>query len=169
MQNKTLKLSMNAMLIAIGALLHTITPALGLPMQPDFALIVLFFIILINKDYKTTLVASIVLGLITAWTTKFPGGQIPNIIDKLVTGHVVFLFFRLTENVKERIKLSIALSVGTAISGLVFLGSAYILVGLPASFSSLLLAVVVPAIIANVVLGNITFKAIKIAMKATKL
>ena len=33
------KMILNAILIAIGALLHQITPALGLPMQPDLALL----------------------------------------------------------------------------------------------------------------------------------
>ena len=34
----TKNMIMNALLLGIGALLHQITPALGLPMQPDFAL-----------------------------------------------------------------------------------------------------------------------------------
>ena len=72
------KMILNAILIAIGALLHQITPALGLPMQPDFALAMLFIIIVINNDYKTTLISSIIIGILTALTTKFPGGQLPN-------------------------------------------------------------------------------------------
>lgn len=47
------KMVMNALLLAIGAILHQITPALGLPMQPDFALAMLFIIMIINdNDYK---------------------------------------------------------------------------------------------------------------------
>ena len=40
----TKKMVINALLLAIGAILHQITPALGLPMQPDFALAMLFII-----------------------------------------------------------------------------------------------------------------------------
>ena len=82
----TQKLVVNALLLAIGAMLHQLTPALGLPMQPDFALAMLFIIMILNKDdYKTSLVAGIITGIFTSMTTKFPGGQIPNVIDKIVT------------------------------------------------------------------------------------
>ena len=43
----TKKMVINALLLAIGAILHQITPALGLPIQPDFALAMLFIIIII--------------------------------------------------------------------------------------------------------------------------
>ena len=87
----TQKLTLNALLLAIGALLHQITPALGLPMQPDFSLIMLFVIILLNsKDYKTCLTAALLTGIFSAMTTKFPGGQLPNIIDKAITGNLAF-------------------------------------------------------------------------------
>ena len=94
------KMILNAILIAIGALLHQITPALGLPMQPDFALSMLFIIIVINNDYKTTLISSIIIGILTALTTKFPGGQLPNIIDKVVTANVIYFIFKLIGNKK---------------------------------------------------------------------
>ena len=72
----TKKMVMNALLLAIGAILHQITPALGLPMQPDFALAMLFIIMIINdNDYKTSLICAIITGVFTALTTKFPGGQ----------------------------------------------------------------------------------------------
>ncbi|MDZ7548204.1 tryptophan transporter, partial [Clostridium perfringens] len=70
------RMMLNAILIAIGTLLHQITPALGLPMQPDFALAMLFIIIIINSDYKSALISSIIIGVLTALTTKFPGGQL---------------------------------------------------------------------------------------------
>ena len=158
------KMILNAILIAIGALLHQITPALGLPMQPDFALAMLF----INKDYKTTLISSIIIGILTALTTKFPGGQLPNIIDKVVTANVIYFIFKLIGNrVNNNIKMIIALSLGTILSGFVFLGSASLLVGLPGSLVSLISIVVIPAAIMNIFLGMILYKAIVIALKAT--
>ena len=79
------KMTINAILIAIGAILHQITPPIGLPMQPDLSLAMLFIIIILNKDYKTTLISGIIIGVFAALTTKIPGGQLPNIIDKVVT------------------------------------------------------------------------------------
>ena len=78
----TKKMIIDAILIAIGVVLHVLAPSIGLPMQPDFALAMLFIIMLLNKDYKTTLFTGIILGIFTALTTKSPGGQLPNIIDK---------------------------------------------------------------------------------------
>ena len=162
------KMILNAILIAIGALLHQITPALGLPMQPDFAISMLFIIILINKDYKTTLISSIIMGIITALTTKFPGGQLPNIIDKLITAHVIYFMFKVMGNkVSDNIKIISALSFGTIVSGLTFLLSASIIVGLPGSFLTLVTVVVFPATIMNIILGTILYKSIGVALKVT--
>lgn len=162
------KMILNAILIAIGALLHQITPALGLPMQPDFAISMLFIIILINKDYKTTLISSIIMGIITALTTKFPGGQLPNIIDKLITVHVIYFMFKVMGNkVSDNIKIISALSFGTIVSGLTFLLSASIIVGLPGSFLTLVTVVVLPATIMNIILGTILYKSIGVALKVT--
>lgn len=164
------KMTLNAILIAIGALLHQITPALGLPMQPDFALAMMFIIIIINKDYKTTLISSIILGILTAITTKFPGGQLPNIIDKLLTANIIYFIFNLVgEKIADNIKILLALSLGTVLSGLIFLGSASILVGLPGSFISLIIIVVIPAALMNILLGMILYKAIIIALKITNI
>lgn len=89
---KTKKMIINALLLGIGAILHQITPALGLPMQPDFTLIMLFIIMMVNKDnYKTCLISGIITGIFTAMTTKFPGGQLPNVVDKIFTAFIVFL------------------------------------------------------------------------------
>ncbi|MCI6691270.1 MAG: tryptophan transporter [Clostridium sp.] len=162
------KMILNAILIAIGALLHQITPALGLPMQPDFAISMLFIIILINKDYKTTLISSIIMGIITALTTKFPVGQLPNIIDKLITAHVIYFMFKVMGNkVSDNIKIISALSFGTIVSGLTFLLSASIIVGLPGSFLTLVTVVVLPATIMNIILGTILYKSIGVALKVT--
>ena len=92
MRTNTTKLTLNALLLAIGLLLHQLTPAMGLPMQPDMSLIMLFAIMIINKgDYKTSLVCGIVTGIFTALTTKFPGGQLPNIIDKIIAVNLVYI------------------------------------------------------------------------------
>lgn len=99
--NKTKMLTINAMLLAIGAILHQITPAMGLPMQPDFALVMMIIIIVINKkDYKSILVSAIITGVFTAMTTKFPGGQLPNIADKLITSQLVYILICVLDKIK---------------------------------------------------------------------
>ncbi|GKU25734.1 tryptophan transporter [Clostridium folliculivorans] len=163
---KTRKMIINAILLAIGALLHQITPALGLPIQPDFALTMLFIILMINDDYKTAFIAGIIIGIFTAMTTKFPGGQIPNMIDKIVTANLVFLILRgLKGRVKDTLTMGIVLPIGTLISGLIFLESASIIVGLPGSFTALFMAAVVPAMILNLIVGLILYRIVASSYK----
>ncbi|HSQ89076.1 tryptophan transporter [Romboutsia sp.] len=171
MKTNTRKLVLNSILLAMGLLLHQITPALGLPIQPDIALTMLFTIMILNKgDYKNCLVAGIVTGIFTALTTKFPAGQLPNIVDKIITVNLVYLimifiynlpFIRnLNDKKQDSIVLTIILPLGTLISGCVFLGSAQILVGLPGSFATLFMVAVAPAIVINLAVGMFLFKTV---------
>lgn len=169
--NKVKKMTINGILIALGTILHQITPAIGLPMQPDFAIIMLFIIIILNRDYKTIMISSIIIGVLTALTTKFPGGQIPNIIDKLVTGNIIYLVSKILNNkVKEVIEILIYLVFGTAISGATFLYSAMMLVNLPSgtTFVGLVISVVIPTVILNIILGSALYKTITRALKISK-
>ena len=50
-------------------------PSLGLPAQPDFAVSMLFIFMFLNKDYKTTIISGVIIGIFTALTTKTPVGQ----------------------------------------------------------------------------------------------
>lgn len=164
----TKKMVINALLLAIGAILHQITPALGLPIQPDFALAMLFIIMIINNnDYKTSLICAIITGIFTALTTKFPGGQLPNIIDKIVTVNIMYMVMILMNKLEygkvitEKFKISITtfiFALGTLISGTTFLLSAQIIVGLPISFRILFVTVVIPTIIVNSIAGVILYK-----------
>lgn len=166
---KTKKMILNSILIALGFLLHQITPAIGLPMQPDFSLILLFVIIIINRDYKVTVLSALIMGIFTAMTTKFPGGQIPNIIDKLVTANIMFGILLLFKNkVTDTFKMLVCLSLGTIISGMVFLTMASILVGLPSGFINLIKIIVIPTTFMNLILGMILHRAIQRAFKITR-
>lgn len=171
----TQKMIINALLLAIGAILHQVTPALGLPMQPDFALSMLFVIMIINNnDYKTNIIAAIITGIFTALTTKFPGGQLPNIIDKLVTVNIMYLvllFLNKTldliklNNLKENLLVLITFPLGTLISGSTFLLSAKYISGLPADFSILFITVVIPALLINTIGGFIIYQTITLSLK----
>lgn len=172
----TKKMVINALLLAIGAILHQITPALGLPMQPDFALAMLFIIMIINNnDYKTSIIAAIITGVFTALTTKFPGGQLPNIIDKMVTVNLMYVILlsinkitdsiKINESIKKNLLVLISFPLGTLISGTTFLLSAQYIVGLPAKFSILFVTIVIPALIINTIGGFIIYQTINISLK----
>ena len=158
MKTNTKQLTINALLLAVGFLLHYVTPAIGLPMQIDFSLITLVLIITLNKNSFNTCVASgVATGIFAGLTTKFPMGLIPNIIDKITTAIFVYLLIKLLDKtaLHSKIKTIVINAVGTLVSGIVFLVSALLLVGLPAQFSVLFVTVVIPATIVNTVIGSI--------------
>ena len=158
MKTTTKQLVTNALLLAVGFLLHYVTPAIGLPMQIDFSLITLILVITLNKSSFNTCVASgLVTGIFSGITSKFPLGFIPNIIDKITTAIFVYLLIKLLDKtaLHSKIKAVITNAVGTLISGTVFLVSALLLVGLPAPISILFTTVVIPATIVNTIAGFI--------------
>ena len=155
---KTKQLVTNSLLLAVGFLLHYVTPAIGLPMQIDFSLITLVLIITLNKNSFNTCVASgVATGIFSGLTSKFPFGLVPNIVDKITTAIFVYLLIRLLDKttLNSKIKTIVVNAVGTLLSGTVFLSSALLLVGLPAPFSVLFATVVIPAIAVNTVIGFI--------------
>ena len=156
MKTNTKQLVTNSLLLAVGFLLHYVTPAIGLPMQIDFSLITLILVINLNKNsFSTCIAGGIATGIFSGITTKFPMGMIPNIIDKLVTTIVVYLLTKLLDKtaLHSKVKAVVTNAVGTLISGVVFLCSALLLVGLPAPFSLLFTTVVIPAIAVNTIAG----------------
>ena len=157
MKTTTKQLVINSLLLAVGFILHYVTPAIG-SMQIDFSLITLILIITLNRNSLTTCIASgVATGIFAGLTTKFPMGLVPNIIDKLVTTIAVYLLIRLLDktSLSSKIKAVITNAVGTLISGTVFLVSALLLVGLPTPFSVLFITVVIPAIVVNTIAGFI--------------
>lgn len=166
----TKRMVTNAILIAIGVLLRIITPLLGVPMQPDFSLIILFIILVFNKDYKTVITCGLIVGIFAALTSKTPGGQLPNVIDKFITSNVMYLILiPLRKKVSMTKQMMLLLPVGTVFSGTTFLIFIALLAGLPGgqSFITLFLAVVVPAIVLNTIIGLIFYKVVKRAVKTT--
>jgi predicted membrane protein len=156
---KTRKLTLASILLAIGLVLHYIIPGTLGAMRPDALLSMMFVAILACDDYKSTLAISAVAGLLTALTTSFPAGQIPNIIDKLVTGQIIFLLVRATKAIHHQAKMIIIAIIGTLVSGSVFLYSAMVIVGLPAgtNFTALFTGIVLPATIVNTILAILVY------------
>ena len=155
---KTKQLVTNSLLLAIGFLLHYITPTLGLPMQIDFSLITLVLVITLNKNsFSTCIAAGIATGVFSGITSKFPFGLVPNIVDKIMTTIFVYLLLKLLDKtaLNSKIKAIAVNAVATLVSGVVFLASALLITGLPAPFFVLFTTVVIPAIAINTVIGFI--------------
>ena len=156
MKTTTKQLVTNSLLLAVGFLLHYVTPAIALPMQIDFSLITMILVINLNKNnFSTCIAGGIATGIFSGITTKFPLGFIPNIIDKITTAIVVYLLIKLLDKtaLHSKIKTIVVNAVGTLVSGMVFLSSGLLLTGLPAPFFVLFVTVVIPAIAVNTVIG----------------
>ena len=171
----TKRLVLNAILLAMGLVLHQVTPPI-FTIKPDTTLIMLFTLMVINRDsYKTCLVAGIIAGIFAGMTSSFPGGQVPNLIDKFITTNVVFVIMmtsyklpfinNLSDKVKDLIVTAIMMVLGTLVSGTVFLTSAQILVGLPGNFTALFIAVVLPAVVINLIVGVLVYKIINVTVQ----
>ena len=158
MKTKTKQLVTNSLLLAVGFLLHYVTPAIGLPMQIDFSLITMILVINLNKNNLGSCIASgVVTGIFSGLTSKFPLGLVPNILDKITTAIFVYLLIKLLDKtaLNSKIKAIVVNAIGTLVSGTVFLSSALLLVGLPAPISVLFVTVVIPAIVINTIVGSI--------------
>ncbi|MGH4123949.1 MAG: tryptophan transporter [Clostridium sp.] len=156
---KTNKIIITSLFLAIGLILHQITPGIFLGIKPDFLLVFMILSIILTKDFKIAFITGIVAGVLCALTTTFPGGQLPNIIDKIITSMVVYVIYK-NSNVNSPLKLTSIYFLGTIISGSIFLGSALVLFGLPAPFFILFLSIVLPTSVLNSFMGYFLHKLI---------
>ncbi|MCM2533746.1 tryptophan transporter [Neobacillus pocheonensis] len=159
-----------SLLVGIGAVLHAVIPPVFLGMKPDMMLAMMFLGIILFPEIKNVLLVAIVTGVISALTTGFPGGQIPNIIEKPITALLFFALFLVLGKLRNSIiSVAILTAVGTIISGTAFLTSALILVGLPGPFVGLFAAVVLPAAAVNTVAMIVLYPVALSVVKRTKL
>jgi hypothetical protein len=157
-----------SLLAGMGVVLHTVMPAF-LTIKPDMMLAMMFLGIILIPEIKSVMLLSIVTGGLSALTTGFPGGQLPNIIDKPITALVFFgLFLALKHYRNSIISIAVLTAIGTLVSGSVFLGSAYYIVGLPSSFTALFAAGVLPAIALNTIIMVILYPVALSVVKRTK-
>ena len=165
----TKRMTTNAILIAIGAILHYITPLFSPTMQPDLSLAMLFIIIIYNKDYKTCAICGLIVGIFAAITTKAPGGQLPNIIDKFTTTNIIyFVLIPLRDRLSKAQQMLVLLPFGTLISGSLFITVYFLLGGIPSSaLRTMFIAVVVPTVALNFVIGFILYKAVEKTINIT--
>ena len=161
------KITLSGVLFAVGLILHQLIPGI-FGIKPDIQLAVLFIVILINNSFKGALASGFVSGIITSLTTTFPGGQIPNFIDKIVSCIIMYFAIKLFSKFLNNF-FTMALSgfVGTVISGTVFLTSAFYIVGLPGGMTLGfgLLTVVIPTAAINVFVTPLLYKLVSSSAK----
>lgn len=159
---KTRNMVITSLLMAIGLVLHAITPPVFMGIKPDFLLSCMFISLIINSSKINTITTGIIAGLMSAFTTGFPMGQIPNIIDKICTALIISLIINSAfKNNITTLKISLLSIFGTLVSGTLFLGSALILVGLPGPFIALFMSAVLPATLLNAVVSVLIYRAFK--------
>ncbi len=155
-----------ALLMAIGVILRNLIPGSIGGMKFDLMGAIIFVCILINDDVKNVLLTALLGGIITAMTTTFPGGQIPNLIDKFITCFVVYGMIKALGAYRTNIiSIGIIGFIGTVVSGSIFLTSALYIVGLPAPFKVLFLTVVLPTAVTNTFLTGLIYKAVSMSMR----
>lgn len=156
-----------ALLLSIGFVLHTLVPGF-FGMKFDLLLTFMFISIVLNPNIKNTVLVGMLSGILTAMTSTFPGGQLPNLIEKPITAFIVFLLITTLKighsGAVENIKALLVGFLGTLVSGVVFLSLAFVLVGLPASFSVLFLAVVLPTALTNTLVFLICYKTLRVVL-----
>ncbi|KKB73730.1 MULTISPECIES: tryptophan transporter [Bacillus] len=169
---KTKELVALALFVAIGAALHAVIPPFFYGMKPDMMLIMMFMGILLFPKLQNVLVIGIVTGIISALTTAFPGGQLPNIIDKPITSLIFFGAFLAVRKLGSRTLTAAGLTaVGTLISGTVFLTSALLIVGLPGNqgLMTLFFAVVLPTAVISTIAMFVIYPIVQAILKRSRL
>ncbi len=157
-----------ALLIAIGYVLHQVIPGTIGGMKFDLVLSFIFVALFVGRDFKSTILTALLGGFITALSTTFPGGQVANVVDKLVTCIAVYFMMKLFDKLKfKQVSTGIIAFIGTLISGTTFLYTAMVLVGLPAPFPVLFAGIVLPTAVSNIFITLVVYNTVKLAIKAT--
>lgn len=165
----TKNLVLMALLVGVGAALYIVIPGFNGGMKPDFMLTMMFIGILLFPSVKEVFLLAISTGIISGLFSTFPGGFVPNIIDKFVTAFIFFAVVVLLKKTAQKVVVAAILAgIGTIISGSVFLGSAILVIGADIPFGALFLTVVLPAVAINIVAFIIIYPIIISLVKRSK-
>ena len=107
--------------MALGLVLHLMVPGVFFGVKPDFLLSMMFISLMIVDDSKEALLIGVAGGIMSALTTGFPGGQIPNFIEKIITSLAVFYMIKTMNKNFSIPKIILIFALGTMISGTLFL------------------------------------------------
>ena len=150
-QMKIRNLTISGVFMTLGLVMHFMVPGIFFGVKPDFLLSMMFISLMITSDIKETLLIGIAGGIMSALTTGFPGGQIPNFIEKIITSLVVFFIIKTMKNNYSIPKVILIFAIGTLVSGTMFLSIALTMTNqlnlfLP-SFPAVLVAMAINAIL----------------------
>lgn len=150
----TKNLVLMALLVGVGTALYVAIPGFAGGVKPDFMLTMMFIGIFLFPQVKETFLLALSTGVLSGLFTTVPGGFIPNIIDKAITGFVFLAIVLVAQKVSQHIAVNtILVMLGTALSGAIFLGTLLFVfnASLPATFSALFIGAVVPAMAFNAI------------------
>ncbi|PWA11804.1 tryptophan transporter [Pueribacillus theae] len=162
---KTKNLVLIALLLGMGTVLSLILAVTFAGMRPDVLLVMMFIAILLFPEKKHVLLTGLLTGILSGLISTFPGGFIPNIIDKLITAFVCLGLVLMLQKLTPIVRAGIISVIGTFVSGIVFLSSALIIVSLPAPFLALFNLVVLPALALNTILIVIVYPIVQSVLK----
>lgn len=158
---KTRSITEASILLAIGTILHLIPGFVGM-VKPDFMLVCIFTIIILNKDFKTALAVGIAGGILVGMTTSAPGGFLPNFVDKIISSLLVYVAVKFFEkiNMENNFSVGFLYFIGTVISGFVFLFFMNLAGALPESMGLgfMFLSLVIPTAGINIFVGLFFYK-----------
>lgn len=160
-----------SLFVGIGAALHAVVPPILFGMRPDMSLAMMFLGIVLFPHIKYVLVLAVATGFVSALTTTFPLGQIPNIIEKPITALLFFGLFLLVRNkVNQSIAMPVLTVVGTLISGSLFLSIALFIIGanMGVGFIALFGANVLPATVVNTIVMVVLYPVIQTILKRSQ-
>lgn len=156
------------LLLAIGLIVHHITPGILGGMKFDFLLIFMTVALILNPKFKNTILTGFLAGILSAMTTSFPGGQIPNMIDKMLAAIAIYMLIHLFAKFRNNnVIIAIIGALGTFVSGTVFLASASFIVGLPVPMAAMMTAIVIPTAVVNTIGTVIIYNTVNLALKRT--
>lgn len=159
MKNKNLVLS--ALLLTIGLVLHTLVPGIFGLMKPDFLVAFFFMALFLLDSLQEAITVSVACAILASMTTSMPGGEVANIVDKLVCGPIVFILGQRVKQMSPLLQSLTLGTLGTLLSGSIFLITLSFLGLLPMDFIQMILVIVVPTAIANTFLFFILLKALQ--------
>ena len=153
---KTRTITQASFLLAIGTILHLIPGFVGM-VKPDFMLVCVFTIIILNKDLKTALLVGVAGGILAGITTNAPGGFLPNFVDKIISSLLVYVAVKFLEkiNMENIFTIGSLYFLGTSISGLVFLSLMNLAGALPEGMGLglMFVSLVIPTAGVNIFVG----------------
>lgn len=155
---KTRNLTVSAIFMALGLVLHLMVPGVFFGVKPDFLLSMMFISLMIVGDVKEALLLGVAGGIMSALTTGFPGGQIPNFVEKIITSLVVFYVIKAMDKNFSIPRIILIFALGTCVSGTLFLSIALTMTKQLDLFIPSYPAVLV-AMAINAILGIFLYKA----------